>query len=120
MRNKRVKEGPDLILPVWNDHMNRMGDKTQTTARHILRLFWEARGCPVQLDSNPLLVKGVGHSAQLRALKDLERLGLIDVERHPHQAPVAKIPARWTKTGKVYGVPWKVIDKEYDPWREEE
>jgi hypothetical protein len=121
MRNKHVKEGPDLILPmVWNDHMDRVGDKTQTTARHILHLFWKARGCPVQLDSNPLLAKGVGHSAQLRALKDLEHLGLIDVERRPGQAPIARIPSHWATTRTVYGVPWKVIKEEYDPWEEED
>jgi hypothetical protein len=130
MKNRQMKKGPDLILPmVWNDHMDkgmgdgmsdRMAGKVQTVARHILRLFWEARGCPVQLDSGPLVARGVSHSAQLRAVKDLERLGLIDVERHPNQVPVVRIPSRWTTAKTVYHVPWKVIDEEYDPWRREE
>jgi hypothetical protein len=121
MENERMKEGPNIILPmVWNDHMNGMGDKTQTVARHIFHLFWKARGCPVQLDNDSFLAKNVSHSAQLRAVKDLEHLGLIDVERHPNQAPLVRIPSHWATARTVYHVPWKVIDEEYDPWREEE
>jgi hypothetical protein len=117
MERTHEKKGPDLILPmVWNDHMDWMGNKTQIVARHILRLFWEADGCPVHLANGPLSARGVGRHAKRRAIEDLEERGLIEVERHHGQPPVARIPSRWTTTRQVYGVPWSVIREEYN-WR---
>jgi hypothetical protein len=120
MESEQVKKDPGLILPiVWHNRMDGLSGKSQTVARHILRQFWESRGYPVKLTNGPLSAKGVGRHAKRCALKDLEHLGLIDVERHPHQAPIASIPSHWATARKVYGVPWTVIEKEYD-WREEE
>jgi hypothetical protein len=110
-------EGPRLILPmVWHERMDGLSGKSQTAARHILRLLWEGRGQPVRLANGPLLAKGIGHHAKRCALEALERRGLIDVERRPGQVFVVRIPSRWMTARKVYDVPWKVIRDEYDLW----
>jgi hypothetical protein len=110
-------KGPGLILPmVWHKRLDGLTGKTQTVARYVLRQLWDNRGHPVKVDNSPLLAIGVGRHAKRGALEELERLGLLDVERPSGQAPIVRIPSHWTTTRKVYGVPWSVIRKEYD-WR---
>jgi hypothetical protein len=119
MESKIEKKGPDLVVPtVWTDTIigGKVPGRTWTVGFSILHQFWKTCGQPVEVTDKLDFIQHFSQTRRRLALADLERLGLIEVERHRGQPPVARIPSRWTTAKQVYGVPWSVIAEEYD-WR---
>jgi hypothetical protein len=64
---------------------------TLKLANLLLVLDWEARGRPIALGNGRLDDAGVSHDAKLRALAELERLGLVRVQHRPFKAPIVTL-----------------------------
>jgi hypothetical protein len=56
-------------------------------ALHLLYQTWKRGGQPVLLPNGPLIAEGIARGTKWRALKELERLGLITIERRKRKAP---------------------------------
>jgi hypothetical protein len=60
---------------------------TYRVALHLLYLSWKAGSQSVELPNGSLRAEGVERRAKWRALQELERLGLIAIERRLRKAP---------------------------------
>jgi hypothetical protein len=60
---------------------------TYRVAHHVLYRHWKGRGEPFTLANGMLEMEGVERRAKWRALLELERLGLITIERRPRKSP---------------------------------
>ena len=60
---------------------------TYRVALHLLYQTWKRGGQPVLLPNGPLIAEGIALGTKWRALKELERLGLITIERRKRKAP---------------------------------
>jgi hypothetical protein len=81
-----------IKVPVW--WLERLGGargQTAVVALRLLYLTWRDRGAPVKLANSSLSTVGVGRFAKGRALVDLERRGLVRVDRRPKKSPLVRI-----------------------------
>jgi len=60
---------------------------TYRVALHLLYQNWKMGGQPVPLPNGPLIAAGIARGTKWRALSELERLGLVIVERRKRKAP---------------------------------
>jgi hypothetical protein len=60
-------------------------------ACHILYEVWRNKGNPIKVPNGMLGRSGVSRFAKTRALKTLERLNLISVERRDRKSPIIRI-----------------------------
>jgi hypothetical protein len=60
-------------------------------ALHLLHRHWKADGKPVRASNVAVAWVGLSRGEKARALEELERLGLIRVERRPRQAPLVTV-----------------------------
>ena len=60
-------------------------------ALHLLYRHWKAGGRSFSLANGSLKTEGVARGTKWRALRELERLGLITVERRPRKSPVITV-----------------------------
>lgn len=61
-------------------------------AHHLLFQYWKSSGTPVKLSNTALAKLGVGsRKTKRRALLELERLGLISVERFRKKSPTVTV-----------------------------
>ena len=87
-RRRRKREPFVMLTKAQSDKLDRLTYFTaERVFRHLLFLGFKARGRPVRLGNIILARKGVGRNAKLRALRELEGLGLISVARAPHKSP---------------------------------
>jgi hypothetical protein len=61
---------------------------TYRVAIHLHYLQWRGKGDPIKLTNGILAMEGVSRFAKWRALRELEHLGLIMVERRRRKAPL--------------------------------
>jgi hypothetical protein len=66
-------------------------DKTWPVLCHLLHESWKAHGKPVKLANGFLDMIGVSRDAKTDALRKLESLGLISIERRGRKSPVVRI-----------------------------
>jgi hypothetical protein len=66
---------------------------TCLVAIYLLHLHWKNGGKPFKLASGMLAYDGISPDAKLRALKDLERRGLITVEWRRTRSPIIDVHA---------------------------
>jgi hypothetical protein len=59
-------------------------------ALHLLYLDWKHRGEPFKLANGMLQIDGVSRHSKWRALVELERRRLIEIERRPRRSPVIR------------------------------
>ena len=82
-----------ILVPwTWAERLaeaNYIG--TYRTALHLLYQHWKKRGEPFTLANGMLAKDGVSRWQKWRALKELERLGLIRVERRPRKSPLITV-----------------------------
>jgi hypothetical protein len=64
---------------------------TYKVALHLLYLHWKNGRRPFSLANGGLAMEGVTRHAKWRALRELERLDLILVERRPRKSPLITI-----------------------------
>jgi len=60
---------------------------TYRLALHLLYQTWKRGGQPVLLPNGPLIAEGIARGTKWRALKELERQGLITIERRKRKSP---------------------------------
>jgi hypothetical protein len=82
-----------VMLPmVWYERLagSSVSGSTILVALHLLHLHWKgAKGeSVVKLPNGMLRYDGVSRQSKWRALAELERLGLVEVERRPSRSPL--------------------------------
>jgi hypothetical protein len=75
----------------WIEALKGAHGQTYRVALFLLHLHWRGGGEPVKLANGMLAMDGVPPTSKRRALADLERRGLITVERRPHKSPLIKL-----------------------------
>jgi hypothetical protein len=75
----------------WIEKLAGTGGHVHQVALHLLYLDWEGNGAPVKLPNGYLDMCGVPRECKRRALKVLEDLRLITVERQPRKSPVVTL-----------------------------
>jgi hypothetical protein len=75
----------------WLERLNGAEGSAYAVALHLLYLNWKGRGGPVKLANGMLKINGINRWSKKRALEDLERRGLITVERRPRKSPIIRL-----------------------------
>jgi hypothetical protein len=91
-KKKAARKGKEFVkLPVvWIERLVGLSSKTVTVAHHILLLHFKNHGQPFPLPNGQLSAKGVDREMKSWALAELERVGLIEVERRPKKSPIVR------------------------------
>jgi hypothetical protein len=84
-----------VMVPMdWLDQLaGTSRANTYVVALHLLHLNWKNDGQPFLLPNGKLEAAGVSRFAKWRALKDLEQVGLIAVEKRPKRSPKITVRA---------------------------
>jgi hypothetical protein len=81
-----------IMFPMtWYEALNGAPGATYRVALYLLYLHWKDGGRPIKLPNGMLKIDGVNRQAKWRALGDLERRGLITIERHPGRSPLIRL-----------------------------
>jgi hypothetical protein len=92
---ERIKrrQGQFVMLPLaLVDKVARHSrDKTFAVLCHLLHLDWKQGGGPIKVPNGLLDKLGVGRGAKSRALRKLERLAIVSVERKDRKSPIVTI-----------------------------
>jgi hypothetical protein len=82
-----------IIVPMaWKDRLkDAVHASTFKLAHHLLYEDWKTEGAPIRLSNTALAKAGITRWAKWRALGELEKLGLVVVERKAGRSPVAKV-----------------------------
>jgi hypothetical protein len=75
----------------WVERLSGAFGKTWELAVHLLYLHWKDNGQPIKLANGMLATDGISRHSKYRALADLERRGLITVERRPRRSPIVRL-----------------------------
>jgi len=76
-------------LPMaWYERLEGAPGQTYRVALYLLYLHWKGNGKPIKLANGMLKMDGVPPESRRRALRDLERRGVISVERRPRKSPI--------------------------------
>lgn len=84
-----------VVLPMW--WYEKLANPlpacrcTCLVAWYLLHLNWKSRGKPFKLANGMLDYDGISRHSKGRALKDLERRGLITVERRQRRSPIINV-----------------------------
>ena len=84
-----------VMVPMrWYENLAKPVPTSRCTclvALYVLHLHWKSRGKPFKLANGMLVYDGISHDSKYRALKDLERRGLITVEWGPKRSPIIHV-----------------------------
>jgi hypothetical protein len=72
----------------WVETLSGASGKTWELAVQLLYLHWKGEGAPIKLANGALENDGIDRFAKWRALKELERRGLITIERRHARSPI--------------------------------
>jgi hypothetical protein len=75
----------------WVEALSGASGQTCLLALHLLYLHWKGNGGPIKLANGMLEMDGIGRKGKSHALNELERRGLITVERRPRKSPIVKL-----------------------------
>jgi hypothetical protein len=75
----------------WLERLEGANGKTYHLALHLLYLHWKDRGQSIKLANGMLRLDGVSRKSKWRGLNDLEKRGLITVERRPRRTPIVRV-----------------------------
>ena len=86
------RRGQFIRLPwLWFEKLAGATGQTYRVALYLLFLHWK-NGCkPIKLANGMLAIDGVSRQSKWRALGELERRGLIRVERRPKRSPIVHL-----------------------------
>jgi hypothetical protein len=98
VKRKRTRQGQFVLVPmVWVERLaatRSIGSGPYRLALHLLFQHWKSGGRPVKLSNVALTELGVGcRKMKGRALSELEKLGLVEVERRPKKSPIVTVLA---------------------------
>jgi hypothetical protein len=81
-----------VMLPLgWVERLSGASGKAWHLAALLLYRDWKSRGTPFKLANGMLSIDGVSRRTKWRALSELERRGLINVERRPRRSPIIRV-----------------------------
>jgi hypothetical protein len=75
----------------WWEKLSGYHGQTLAVALFIIHLNWKSKGQPFKLANGMLESHGISRRTKGRALVELERLGLISVERRAKKSPTIRI-----------------------------
>ena len=76
----------------WVDRLKTSNrGATYRVALHLIYAHWRAGGRPIHLANITLAEEGVNRRAKWRALGELERFGLVKIERRSRKAPLVTL-----------------------------
>lgn len=85
---KRRREQFTMVPGIWKERLSKARYvATYRVALHILTRDWENDGKPFTLSNGALALEGVKRGTKWRALRELEQLGLIAIERRKRKSP---------------------------------
>jgi hypothetical protein len=89
LRTIRKRDKVFIMVP-WRWHEKLAGATGQTCrlAQLLLYLHWKDRGAPIRLTNRLLEADGISRQSKWRALRELERRGLIQVECRARKSPM--------------------------------
>ena len=76
---------------VWVEALSGTNGQTWQLAIHLLYLNWKGRGSPIKLANGMLGIDGINRWSKWRALSELERRGLVVVERRRRRSPIVRL-----------------------------
>jgi hypothetical protein len=76
---------------VWRERLNGATGHTILLALDLLYLHWKGHGAPFKLPNGMLKFDGISRQSKWRGLNDLERRGLIAIERRPNRSPNVRV-----------------------------
>jgi hypothetical protein len=77
---------------VWFEKLGDAHGQTYRLALYLLYLYWkDGSNQPVKLPNVGLRDVGISRQSKWRVLADLERVGLISIERRPRRAPLIQL-----------------------------
>jgi hypothetical protein len=88
---KRRERGHIKVPLAWYHRLAGASGPTCLTAMQIAYLHWKGKGEPIRLANGALAEVGVSRYGKCRALADLERRGMITVERVPRKSPIITV-----------------------------
>ena len=84
-----------VMMPLWwyEKLLGKpaIAGRTILVAIYLLHLDWKHHGKPFKLPNGMLKYDGVSRHSKWRALPDLERRGLITVERRRRKSPIVRV-----------------------------
>jgi hypothetical protein len=75
----------------WLERLDGASGKTYALALHLRYLHWRNKGNPFTLANGMLKIDGIGRHSKWRGLTELERRGLICLERRPSRSPIITV-----------------------------
>jgi hypothetical protein len=75
----------------WIEKLAGVSGTTFMVAVVVRYLHWKEKGQPIKLANSELASLGVSRFSKWTALSDLERRGLITVERRPKRSPIVRV-----------------------------
>jgi len=75
----------------WVEALSGASGQTWQLAAHLLYLNWKGKGAPIKLANGMLEIDGIDRFAKWRALKELERRGLVTIERRHARSPLVTV-----------------------------
>jgi hypothetical protein len=81
-----------VMVPfVWADRLKGATGNTYGLALHLLYLHWRDHSETIRLANKALLAMGISRQSKWRALRELERRGLIVVDQRPNKSPAVRL-----------------------------
>jgi hypothetical protein len=81
-----------MVPGIWIERLAKARHiASYRVALHLLYQHWKNTGKPILLPNGMLAREGVTRRQKWEALRELERLGLIAVERRPRRAPLVTV-----------------------------
>jgi hypothetical protein len=91
----RKRRGQFVMLPMWwYEKLANPAPASRCTclvAWYVLHLHWKHHGEPFKLANGMLEYDGVSRYSKWRALKDLERRGLVTVDWREKKSPIVQV-----------------------------
>jgi hypothetical protein len=75
----------------WLGHLKGASGQTWHLTMQLLYLHWKNRGEPIKLANGMLQFDGISRASKWRALTELERRGLIKIERRTRKSPLIRV-----------------------------
>ena len=89
---RRRLRGHFIQVPLpWLKLLEGASGQTCRLALHLAYLNWRRKGAPIALSNSNALGLGLARRTKWRVLRELERRGLVSIERHPGRSPIIRL-----------------------------
>jgi hypothetical protein len=89
---RRKREDHFIQVPLlWLEKLDGASGQTYRLALHLAYLSWREKGGTIVLSNASARSVGVSRRTKWRALRELERRGLVHIEQQPNNSPKIKL-----------------------------